>query len=103
MSDKSNPLKAVKTSPLPIKKNYEPTLWQRFKEHFLHGICPLIKWTHTQPNKDVEEWSDLYHDVCYECQGYGDDWFINDKGELESFCPYCGMNEMEEGDQDGNA
>ena len=27
-----------------------------------------------------------------ECGGYGDDYFINDKGELESYCPYCAMN-----------
>lgn len=28
-------------------------------------------------------------DVCYECTGYGDDYFINDDGELECYCPYC--------------
>lgn len=28
-------------------------------------------------------------DVCYECGGYGDDYFINDDGELESCCPQC--------------
>ena len=28
-------------------------------------------------------------EVCYECGGYGDDYFINDDGELESACPYC--------------
>ena len=34
MKDKSNPLKAVKTSPLPIKIDYEPTWGQRLKKHF---------------------------------------------------------------------
>ena len=29
------------------------------------------------------------YDWCYECGGYGDDWFLNDDGELESACPYC--------------
>lgn len=29
------------------------------------------------------------YDVCYECQGYGDDYFINDDGELECYCPRC--------------
>ena len=28
----------------------------------------------------------------YECTGYGDDYFINDDGELECFCPQCPMN-----------
>ena len=28
-------------------------------------------------------------DICYECSGYGNDYFINDDGELECFCPYC--------------
>lgn len=31
-------------------------------------------------------------DCCYECCVYGDDYFINDKGELECYCPYCSMN-----------
>lgn len=33
-----------------------------------------------------EDW-ELDH--CDECGGYGDDYFINDEGELESMCPYC--------------
>ena len=36
---------------------------------------------------------DFYEDVCYECTGYGDDYFINDDGEFESFCPYCLFND----------
>lgn len=28
-------------------------------------------------------------DRCYECGGYGDDYFINEDGELESACPTC--------------
>lgn len=31
-----------------------------------------------------EEW-----DVCYECTGYGDDYFVNENGELECWCPHC--------------
>lgn len=34
-----------------------------------------------------DDWDD--RDVCYECGGYGDDYFINDEGELESACPTC--------------
>lgn len=29
------------------------------------------------------------YDPCYECGGYGDDYFINDEGELECYCPHC--------------
>lgn len=35
---------------------------------------------------------DYDHDRCYECTGYGDDYFINDEGELECWCPYCWNN-----------
>lgn len=30
-------------------------------------------------------------EICYECSGYGDDYFINDDGELECYCPYCSI------------
>lgn len=32
------------------------------------------------------------YDYCYECSGYGDDYFMNDEGEYESYCPYCRNN-----------
>lgn len=31
-------------------------------------------------------------DYCYECSGYGDDYFINEVGEMECYCPQCLMN-----------
>lgn len=31
-------------------------------------------------------------DSCYECTGYGDDYFVNDEGELECACPTCSHN-----------
>ena len=36
-----------------LKANWKVALHSLndFLEHFLHGLCPLIKWTHTQPNK----------------------------------------------------
>lgn len=36
------------------------------------------------------KWDDYDH--CYECGGYGDDYFINDDGEMESACPTCPFN-----------
>lgn len=43
---------------------------------------------------DEEELEDEYDygDYCYECQGYGDDYFMNDDGELECHCSQCPMN-----------
>ena len=29
---------------------------------------------------------------CYECTAYGDDYYINDDGELECFCSRCQFN-----------
>lgn len=37
-------------------------------------------------------YDDEEDDYCYECSGYGDDYFINAGGELECYCPYCSMN-----------
>jgi hypothetical protein len=31
---------------------------------------------------------------CYECTGYGDDYFVNKDGELESACPTCPHNRV---------
>lgn len=53
-----------------------------------------------------EEYYDNYYDdleeeceydlsrseVCYECSGYGDDYFVNEKGELECRCRICPCN-----------
>ena len=46
-------------------------------------------------------WSNA--DVCYECTGYGDDYFINEDGELESACDTCPFNtaQYDEYENDG--
>lgn len=28
------------------------------------------------------------YDYCYECSGYGDDYHLDENGELVSSCPY---------------
>lgn len=33
-----------------------------------------------------------WNDWCYECTGYGDDYYWTDDGELESRCPTCPFN-----------
>ena len=41
-----------------------------------------------------------YLDYCYECSGYGDDYYTNDDGELECRCPECPMNPFNQDDRD---
>ena len=31
-------------------------------------------------------------EICYECQGYGDDWKEDENGELVSACDDCPFN-----------
>ena len=31
-------------------------------------------------------------DYCYECQGYGDDYYVDDYGELVCRCSECTFN-----------
>lgn len=33
------------------------------------------------------------YDYCYECQGYGDDYYVDDDGELVCRCFECTFNE----------
>lgn len=35
---------------------------------------------------------EILDDPCYECSGYGDDYYVNDEGELECWCDRCGLN-----------
>lgn len=48
-------------------------------------------------SEDDSNWDDDF-DWCYECGGYGDDYFVNDEGELESACPTCPHNRYREDD-----
>lgn len=49
---------------------------------------------------DHDFFDDDDFDWCYECGGYGDDYFINDEGELESACPTCPHNPNRYDDDD---
>ena len=40
------------------------------------------------------------YDVCYECGGYGDDYYTNDKGELVCRCHECPFMETYSDDDD---
>lgn len=39
----------------------------------------------------MDEWDDF--DWCYECTGYGDDYYVDDDGELICRCPECPHNQ----------
>ncbi|MGM9519546.1 MAG: hypothetical protein ACI3WS_02615 [Phascolarctobacterium sp.] len=39
---------------------------------------------------------DEEYDYCYECTGYGDDYYINDEGELVSACDNCPHNNYDD-------
>lgn len=35
----------------------------------------------------------MVDDRCYECTGYGDDWYEDENGEMVSACNTCQYNE----------
>lgn len=39
---------------------------------------------------------DEYSEICYECGGYGDDYYIDDDGELVCACQDCWVTMMAE-------
>ena len=39
-----------------------------------------------------DDWDDYLRDRCYECQGYGDDYYIDEDGELVCACDDCSFN-----------
>lgn len=41
-----------------------------------------------------------YNDYCYECSVYGDDYYINDDGELVSSCIECPFNDLRDREDD---
>lgn len=42
--------------------------------------------------------ADNYDDKCYECTGYGDDYELDENGNLVSVCPKCPYNPIKEVD-----
>ena len=45
------------------------------------------------PNEDTSFWGD--DDVCYECGGNGDDFYVDETGQLVCRCPECPFNESD--------
>lgn len=47
---------------------------------------------------EYDIWDD--YDWCYECTGYGDDYYIDEHGELVSNCDNCMHNLINRDDDD---
>lgn len=41
-----------------------------------------------------------YDDICYECRGYGDDYYFDDDGELVSACSDCWVTKEKNAETD---
>lgn len=41
---------------------------------------------------------DIYYEICFECMGYGDDYYLDDDGELVNACSDCPFNAFNGGD-----
>ena len=43
------------------------------------------------------------NDICYECTAYGDDYYVNENGELVCACDKCSVNprRVREGEKEG--
>lgn len=58
----------------------------------LYNYCP-----HCGKKMDAEvtpedDWEQYCLDKCYECTGYGDDYYTDEDGELVSACENCSYN-----------
>ncbi len=44
--------------------------------------------------------TDEEYDYCYECTGYGDDYYTDENGDLVCCCPECLFNPFKEEDEE---
>lgn len=63
-----------------------------------HGV--ESQYPNTQ--KTILSWlqKPAYDDICYECTGYGDDYYLDGDGELVCACDDCPVNVMSTNDDD---
>ena len=67
---------------MPILENVEKTY-----ENYMGTIITL---SNHSPFNDLEKYDEF--DYCYECRIYGDNYYVDEDGNLESFCSQCSMN-----------
>ena len=53
----------------------------------------FVNFKEFTPDEDTSFWDE--EDVCYECGGYGDDFYVDETGELVCRCPECPFNEVD--------
>ena len=41
---------------------------------------------------DLDDYEEDPYDYCYKCSGYGDDYYMDEDGELVCRCTDCPMN-----------
>ena len=39
-------------------------------------------------------------EICYECRGYGDDYYFDENGDLVCYCSECPFNPSKEEDEE---
>lgn len=49
---------------------------------------------------DEDYYEDSYDDKCYECTGYGDDYYEDENGNLVCACDNCPYNGMDPEERD---
>lgn len=54
--------------------------------------------TEKKISEQIYEDDDWKYDPCYECGGYGDDYSIDDNGDLVLNCNTCPFNANKKGD-----
>ena len=62
--------------------------------------CPMEvveACANTNPKGVIENMDeDKYFHICYECTSYGDDYYLDDEGELVCACPDCWVTKEKE-------
>lgn len=69
--------------------------WDNPDEKPKVNYCPNCGKPMGEDSEEVEsedDWDSYCADKCYECTGYGDDYYTDEDGELVSACDDCSYN-----------
>jgi hypothetical protein len=68
-----------------------------FKKRYNNAIEDEKSISENEYDDVEDEYSNTARDAhCYECSGYGDDYSINDAGEMVWNCPKCPFGSYDE-------